>query len=89
MPPTTLSAVLKRLERPGDVRRRPNPADGRSVLLELTPAGRARMEAAAPSLRRAVAALDAALDAPVDELQEALQAYERAARRALDDSASS
>lgn len=89
MPATTLSAVLKRLEEPGAVRRRRNPEDGRSVLLELTAEGRARMEAAAPALRRAVAALDEALEAPVDQLQDALEAYERAARRALDGTASS
>src|SRR4051794_17594704 len=36
MAPTTLSAVIDRLARKGHVRRRPNPDDGRSYLLELT-----------------------------------------------------
>ena len=39
-PATTVSAFVKRLEARGHVARRPNPADGRSCLLELTDAGR-------------------------------------------------
>ena len=37
MPLTTASDVVRRLEARGDVRRRPNPDDGRSSLFELTP----------------------------------------------------
>ena len=36
-----LTLQLERLERAGLVQRRPNPADGRSVLVRLTPEGRA------------------------------------------------
>ncbi len=45
-PPTTVSAVVKRMERRGHAVRRPNPADRRSFLLELTDAGRSAQEAA-------------------------------------------
>jgi DNA-binding MarR family transcriptional regulator len=39
LPLTTASDAVRRLEARGDVRRRPNPDDGRSYLFELTPAG--------------------------------------------------
>src|SRR3954453_13040338 len=39
MPLTTASAVVRRLESRGHVRRRPNPEDGRSFLFELTARG--------------------------------------------------
>jgi DNA-binding MarR family transcriptional regulator len=39
-PPSTLTGVLDRLERRGVIARRPNPADRRSTLIVLTPAGR-------------------------------------------------
>jgi DNA-binding MarR family transcriptional regulator len=39
MPLTTASDVVRRLERRGHVRRRPNPDDGRSFLFELTAVG--------------------------------------------------
>jgi DNA-binding MarR family transcriptional regulator len=45
-PPTTVSAVVKRLERRGHVARRPNPEDGRSHLLALTTEGRRARDAA-------------------------------------------
>jgi MarR family transcriptional regulator, organic hydroperoxide resistance regulator len=83
MPPTTLSTALKRLEASGDVTRSRNPDDGRSVLLELTAAGNERWQAAWPGLRRTLAAVDASLEMPVEQLQDALEAYERAARTAL------
>jgi DNA-binding MarR family transcriptional regulator len=39
MPLTTASDIVRRLEARGNVRRRPNPADGRSFLFELTARG--------------------------------------------------
>jgi DNA-binding MarR family transcriptional regulator len=39
-PTTTVSSVVKRLERRGHLARERNPRDGRSYLLTLTPAGR-------------------------------------------------
>jgi DNA-binding MarR family transcriptional regulator len=60
-PPTTVSSVVKRLERRDHVVREPNPNDGRSYLLRLTPSGReahrAAVEAFVPVLESVVAAL--------------------------------
>src|SRR5512141_176703 len=39
MPPTTLSSYLRRLEARRQIKRRPNPEDGRSSLLEMTKTG--------------------------------------------------
>lgn len=39
-PPTTVSSYVKRFEARGHVSRDPNPADRRSYLIKLTPAGR-------------------------------------------------
>jgi MarR family transcriptional regulator, organic hydroperoxide resistance regulator len=57
--PSTLTGVLDRLERRGLVARRPNPADRRSVVVELTPAGRG----AAERVTSAFAQLEARLPA--------------------------
>ncbi len=58
-----MANLVKRLEAAGLVARRPDPADGRGVLVALTPAGRARVDAAvtdvAAAERRMVAALGA------------------------------
>jgi DNA-binding MarR family transcriptional regulator len=68
--PSTLTGVLDRLERRGLVERAANPADRRSVLVRLTPAGRAhaarvaqaygRLERGLPAaeLRRVLGALE-------------------------------
>ena len=40
MPPTSLSYQIRQMHERGHLRRVPNPADGRSVLLKLTPKGR-------------------------------------------------
>lgn len=55
--PTTLSGHLGALERAGHATRSRHPADGRSWLVELTPAGRAKVAECRPLLRQAVAAL--------------------------------
>jgi len=57
--PSTLTGVLDRLERGGLVARTPNPADRRSVLVELTPNGRT----AAERVAAAFAAVEARLPA--------------------------
>jgi DNA-binding MarR family transcriptional regulator len=38
--PTSVTNIINRLEKQGFVVRRPNPADGRGTLAEITPAGR-------------------------------------------------
>jgi len=48
-----MANLLKRLEAGGLVARRPDPADGRGVLVRLTDAGRDRIDAAVPDMARA------------------------------------
>src|ERR1700710_2023047 len=50
MRPTTVSTLVRRLQQRGHVEQRPNPADGRSRLLALTPAGAAVHAATAGAL---------------------------------------
>lgn len=65
--PSTLTGVLDRLERRGLVERAANPADRRSVLVRLTPEGRAHAERVA----RAYEQLEERL--PAAELRRVLQ----------------
>lgn len=48
--PASVTSTVQRLERDGLVTRAPHPRDGRSMLLELTEAGRATIEAATAAL---------------------------------------
>jgi MarR family transcriptional regulator, organic hydroperoxide resistance regulator len=78
--PTTLTSVLDRLERRGHITRGTRPADRRSVLIELTPSGRA----AADAIRQAVTDLErrAFADVPpaaVDSFYDVLRALTEAA----------
>lgn len=84
IPPTTLSSRLARLEERRLVRRRRNPNDGRSSLLEVTALGRRRVEALFPAFRWALQAIGAQLgEEELGEVQEALGRLEDALRRAL------
>ena len=83
MRPTTLSSYLRRLEARRHVKRRPNPDDGRSSLLELTKLGDRYVVAGFPALRGSVARVEEHLDYPADELDLALDRLEDAMRRAL------
>jgi DNA-binding MarR family transcriptional regulator len=83
MRPTTLSAAIRRLERGGSLRRVPNPADGRSVLLELTPTGEEAVLAAFPAFRAARDRLTAELGVDWEAAGEELAGLEHALRRAL------
>jgi MarR family transcriptional regulator, organic hydroperoxide resistance regulator len=78
--PTTLTSILDRLERRGHITRGTRPADRRSVLIELSPSGRA----AADTIRQALSSLErralAGLPPPtVDSFYEVLQALTEAA----------
>ena len=79
-PPTTVSSYVKRLEQRGHVVREPNPDDGRSYRIRLTPEGHRVHQAAGaaflPVLGRVVAALGP--DEPV------VRSSLRALRAALD-----
>ena len=70
--PSTLTGVLDRLERRGLTERAPNPADRRSVVVRLTPAGREH----AARVAGAFAALEARL--PAAEIRRLLGALDEA-----------
>ncbi len=61
---TTLTALVKPLERRGLVAVAIDEADRRGRRLSLTPAGRAALAAAVPTWRSTLAAVEAGLDAP-------------------------
>jgi DNA-binding MarR family transcriptional regulator len=67
---TTVRDVVKRLLERGHVREMPNPQDGRSTLLELTPAGQKIFAAGMPAIHRVLGALDEALGGKLDEHEE-------------------
>src|SRR3954454_5698741 len=63
MPLTTVLFRLRRLERRGHAKRKPNAADGRSFTIELPPAGQRLLRAARPELGAAAEAVEAKLGA--------------------------
>jgi DNA-binding MarR family transcriptional regulator len=80
IPPTTLRDNVQRLVDRGLARRVPNPADGRSYLLELTAQGESIVRAADPVLADAYGGLARRLPRPlaeyerlIDELNAALE----------------
>jgi DNA-binding MarR family transcriptional regulator len=81
---STVSNWLRRMEGRGHVRRRRNPADGRSRLVELTPEAVALTEACFPAFSRAISAFRSHLG---DEatLLAALETASTALRSAADD----
>jgi DNA-binding MarR family transcriptional regulator len=83
MPPTTLSSYLRRLEVRRQIRRRPNPEDGRSALLEVTRSGDRAVVAALPALQGAIAQIHEHLDYPASELDLALDRLEDSLRAVL------
>jgi DNA-binding MarR family transcriptional regulator len=83
MPPTTLSSYLRRLEARRQIRRRPNPQDGRSSLLEVTKLGDRNVVAASPALRESIARVHEQLDYSPKELDLALDRLEDALRVVL------
>lgn len=70
MPLTTASDVVKRLVRAKQVRRKKNPDDGRSILLELTAAGDREWRRGWPALVRINESLARRLD--VEQMRESL-----------------
>jgi DNA-binding MarR family transcriptional regulator len=63
MPLTTVLFRLRRLERRGHAERIPNPDDGRSFLIRLTPAGQRLLRKARPRFRAYAEAVEARLGA--------------------------
>jgi DNA-binding MarR family transcriptional regulator len=83
MPPTTLSAHLRRFHERGHLDRTPNPRDGRSYLVTLSAKGRKAVEEAHAALQRTLADVHAQLEpGAADAVGEALAGFERALRAA-------
>jgi DNA-binding MarR family transcriptional regulator len=82
-PPTTLSAHIRRLTARGQLTRTRNPDDGRSFLLETTPAGRETVLAIAPEFERILTEVERRLEAPA-KVRAAMQALQDAVRAQLD-----
>jgi DNA-binding MarR family transcriptional regulator len=73
MPLTTVLFRLKRLERRGHAERVPNPNDGRSFTIRLTPGGKRLLAKARPKFRAAAESVEEQLGATrVVEVREAL-----------------
>jgi DNA-binding MarR family transcriptional regulator len=82
MPLSTVLFRFRRLERRGHAERLPNPDDGRSFLMRLTPEGQGLLDQARPAFRSYAEAVEARLGKEqVDALTSALAA----ARQAIDE----
>lgn len=77
--PSTLTGHLAALERRGHIRRKANPADGRSSVIELTGDGRMALTTCRRSFRRMLNALESALPVPADEVRATLLQIDAAA----------
>ena len=84
VPMTTLRDNIQRLVERKLVRRVPNPRDGRSYLVKLTPRGRAVTEAAGEALHDAYLELELYLPRPLAEHESALDEVNEALERALE-----
>ena len=70
---TTLRDLVARLIERGHVREEPNPRDGRSTLLTLTPEGQEIFELGLPVFRRVLAEIDSELAGGLDEHEQAVR----------------
>ncbi len=77
--PTSITSIIDRLERAGLVERKRHPDDGRAVLAEITPAGRALVEKATADLVAADFGLGSLDKAGLTELSELLRPVRSAA----------
>jgi DNA-binding MarR family transcriptional regulator len=84
-PPTTLSAIIARLVEKGELRRRRNPDDGRSYVLEATARGRRTHERNAAALSTSLRRLHADLEGEAENVLAALHRLEAALRLQLGD----
>jgi DNA-binding MarR family transcriptional regulator len=82
--PTTLSSRLQRLEERREIRRRRNPRDGRSYLIEVTALGRRRVEACFPAFSGTLASIREQLgEDRLGQVLDALAQLETALREAM------
>ena len=70
---TTLRDAIGRLIARGHVEEQPNPRDGRSTLLVLTPEGQEIFDRGLPAFRRALDALNEALEGRLHEYEDAVR----------------
>jgi len=70
---TTLRDLVARLIERGHVREEPNPRDGRSTLLTLTPEGQEIFDLGLPVFRRVLAQIDSELAGGLDEHEQAVR----------------
>ena len=78
---TTLRDVVARMIERDHVEEQPNPRDGRSTLLSLTPAGQAIFDRGQPAFGRALVKLDDALNGQLHEHEEAVRRVRLALQR--------
>jgi DNA-binding MarR family transcriptional regulator len=83
MPPTSLSYQIRQMHERGHLRRVPNPEDGRSVLLKLTPKGRRIVEAARRGFVEAIESFRRELEVEEPELLRHLESMSAALERAI------
>ena len=84
-PMTTLRDNIQRLVDRKLVRRTPNPVDGRSYLVKLTPRGGAVTQAAGDALHEAYLALERHLPRPREEYERMFDELNEALEEALED----
>jgi DNA-binding MarR family transcriptional regulator len=77
--PTSVTSIVRKLEADGHVVRLPHPEDGRAVLAEITPSGRAVVEAATAELVGADFGLGVLGDGDLQRLSELLRPVRQAA----------
>ena len=84
LPPTTIRDYVRRLVERGDVRKTPNPDDGRSYHLVLTPKGQKVANDGWPAVEAAFQRLEGNLERPAAERLTALHELRRAVQVALE-----
>ena len=87
LPPTTIRDYIRRLVERGDVRKVPNPDDGRSYHLVLTPQGRDVARRGWPAVVAAFERIDRYLERPAAEHVTVARELRRAVKRALAETA--
>ena len=84
---TTQRDMLRLLIERGHLREAPNPRDGRSTLLELTPAGQAIFDRGLPAFQRALRRIDEALGGELDEHEQSVRRVRVALQALVEDRA--
>jgi DNA-binding MarR family transcriptional regulator len=83
LPPTTIRDYVRRLVARGDVRKTPNPTDGRSYFLVLTPRGQRVADRGWPAVVAAHGRIAAHLDRPPADYLASARELRRAVQQAL------